>query len=369
MVTSLSGPLFRAEHVGSLLRPDALRQAFRAHASGNLDDAVFVAAQDAAIREIVALQESVGLEVITDGEFRRGSYWGRFVERVEGLGVREALFSFHDDGGNARAFTAPHVTGPLRRSAPIALDELAFLRTATRRTPKITLPSPPTMHFWRLGQAIDRGVYASRADCFRDLARVYREELAALAGAGATYVQLDDVPLAMLCDDGVREQVRASGEDPERLLDVYIELFNDALGERPPGLTVAVHLCRGNFKGAHLSAGGYGPVAERVFGGLQADAFLLEYDTARAGDFAPLAEVPPGVRVVLGLISTKTPALEDPDALAARIDAASRHLRLDQLAISPQCGFASTVGGNPLTEDEQRAKLALVVEVAARVWA
>lgn len=363
-----AGPPFRAEHVGSLLRPRPLIEAFKAHRDGRLDDAGFTAAQDAAIRDAVAMQEAVGLKSISDGEFRRPSYWARFVERVDGLEVREARFAFHDQAGHSQAFTVPYVAAPLRRSRSIAGDEYAFLWQATRETPKVTLPSPPTMHFWRLNEAVAPGAYASEGACFADLARVYAEEIAALAGAGASYVQIDDVPLAMLCDPAIRARVVRAGLDPEALTDAYIDLFNAAVGGRPAGVTLAVHLCRGNYKAHFLSEGGYDPIAAKFFGRLQADAFFLEYDTGRTGGFAPLGFVPADKTAVLGLVSTKTPALEDADALCRRIDEAARYLPLERLALSPQCGFASTVAGNPLSADDQRRKLALVVEVAARVW-
>jgi 5-methyltetrahydropteroyltriglutamate--homocysteine methyltransferase len=362
------GPPFRADHVGSLLRPKALREAFRAHHEGVLPEAGFKAVQDEIVRGAIALQEEAGLEAITDGEFRRPSYWARFVERVDGLEVGEALFRFRDADGIETGFTAPHVTAPVRRTASIAGDEYEFLAANTNRTPKVTLPSPPTMHFWRLGQGIEATAYETDGAFFADLAEVYRTEFADLAAAGATYVQLDEVPLAMLCDASVRERVAAAGEDADTLAAAYIDAFNQALAGRPPGLTVAVHLCRGNYRGQWLSEGGYDVVAERLFNDLDADALFLEYDTPRAGDFLPLRFVPAPRVVVLGLVSTKTPELEDTDAVARRIDEAAAVLSLDQLAVSPQCGFASTARGNALSEPDERAKLARVVEVAEKVW-
>ena len=368
MTDARKDPPFRADHVGSLLRPPALREAFRAHHDGSLPESGFHAVQDEAVRGAIALQEEAGLQAITDGEFRRPSYWARFVERVEGMAVGEALFRFRDADGIETGFTAPHVVAPVRRAGSIAGDEFQFLRANTERTPKVTLPSPPTMHFWRLGEGIDPAAYGSEGDFFADLAEVYRAEFADLAAAGATYVQLDEVPLAMLCDATVRQRVEATGENVDALAAAYIDAFNQALADRPAGLTVAVHLCRGNYRGQWLSEGGYDVVAERLFNDLDADAFFLEYDTPRAGDFQPLRFVPAPRIVVLGLVSTKTPDLEDADALARRIGEAARVLPLDQLAVSPQCGFASTARGNALTEADQRAKLARVVEVAEPVW-
>ena len=297
--------------------------------------------------------------MITDGEFRRASYWSRFVERVDGLEVREALFTFRDDHDHEQAFTAPHVAAPVGRSQPIAVDEFSFVKGVTRETPKVTLLSPPSMHFWRLNQGIDPVVYADPKAFFADLAAVYREEIAALAAAGAIYVQLDDVPFAMLCDPAVQDRVNAAGPDVTGLIDDYVALFNDCLRDRPEGVTAAVHLCRGNYKGHYLSEGGYDAIA---------DAFFLEYDSPRSGDFAPLKFVPPGKMVVLGLVSSKTPELEPVDDLRRRIDAAAANIELDQLCLSPQCGFASTVAGNPVTLDDEKAKLGLVVDVANRVW-
>ena len=358
----------RADHVGSLLRPPALTAAFKQHFGGGISDTAFTEIQDAAIRDVVALQESTGMKAITDGEFRRASYWGRFVDRVDGLEVRDAIFNFHDGCGNEAAFTAPHIGGKVRRTRPIAGDEFAFLNDATRETAKITLPSPPTMHFWRLDDGIDPAAYDTAGDFFSDLAKVYREEIADLASQGARYVQFDDVPLAMLCDPAIREKVRAAGLDPAALIDAYVDLFQQSLAGRPDGMVTAVHLCRGNYKGRFLSEGGYEEVAERLFNDIPVDAFFLEYDTDRAGDFAPLRFVPAEKAVVLGLVSSKIGTLESADHLKRRIDNAAAHIDRQQLGISPQCGFASTVGGNPITVDDEKAKLELLVRVADAVW-
>lgn len=363
-----NAPPYRAEHVGSLLRPPELRRGFRAYAAGKLDAEGFRAVQDRAIAEAVRMQERVGLQAITDGEFRRASYWAHFVDAVEGLTVKPAVYHFHDDAGTEETFLSPHVCGKVRWTRPISGAELDYLRSVTARTPKITLPSPPTMCFWRGPEGIDAQAYPNRDALFADLAAVYRAELADLYQRGARYVQLDEVPLAMLCDPRVRERVRASGEDPARLAAAYVGLINAALEGRPADLTVAMHLCRGNFKGRWLAEGGYDYVAERLFDEVGVDGWFLEYDTPRAGGFAPLSAVPPGKRVVLGLVSSKTPRLEEEDALLSRIEDAARYLPLEQLAVSPQCGFASAVSGNPLTAEDQERKLALVVRVAERVW-
>lgn len=358
----------RAEHIGSLLRPKPLTQAFRQHNAGELDDADFHAVQDAAIRDVVALQEEAGLQVATDGEFRRGSYWGHFIDPVAGLAVREARFAFRDDHGHEEAFTAAHVEAPVRRTRGISVDEFSFLKAATKVTPKLTMPSPPTFHFWRGAAALGPGSYADPAAFFADFAEVYRQEIADLYALGARYIQMDEVPLAMLCDPKVCERLAAEGEDPQALVGLYIDAINAALADRPADMVAGLHLCRGNHRGRFLSEGGYEPVAERMFGELKVDAFFLEYDTPRAGDFAPLRFLPADRRVVLGLISSKQPEMEDIDTLARRIGEAAAHVDLDRLSVSPQCGFASSAGGNPVTEEIERRKLALVVETAMAVW-
>lgn len=361
-------PPFRADHVGSLLRPAKLRQAWREHAAGRIDDAQFHRITDESIREVVAMQEGVGLHVVNDGEFRRGSYWLHFVQRTAGFGIRPAVYKFRNEHDELVEFTAPHVEGRLRRSAPITVDEYRYAKSLTSRAVKVTMPSPSTLHFWRGTQFAEPGVYPDDESFFADLVAVYREELRELYAAGGRYAQLDEVPIAMLCDPEIRDKVRAQGQDPERLVALYVEAINEAVAGRPSDMAIGVHMCRGNFKGRYLSEGGYGDVAERLFGQAKVDHFLLEYDTARAGDFSPLRHVPKGTGVVLGIVSSKRPELETVDHLRARLEEASRYIDLAQLGISPQCGFASTVAGNPLSSDAERAKLARCVEVARAVW-
>jgi 5-methyltetrahydropteroyltriglutamate--homocysteine methyltransferase len=361
-------PPARADHIGSLLRPPRLRRAFRHFQEGKLGGEEFRAIQDDAIRDIVELQEEVGLDIVNDGEFRRGSYWGRFVELTEGLVVKPAAFTFHDEHGRELAFTAPYVSAKVRRGRPIAVDEVAFVRGLTRATTKVTLPSPSTLHFYRAAQYADPGVYETPREFFADLAAIYRQEIVALAAAGAEYVQLDEVALAMLCDPAVREKVAAQGQDPDSLVELYVEAINQAVADRPARLVVGVHVCRGNFKGLYLSEGGYDSVAEALFQRANVDHFLLEYDTVRAGGFAPLRFVPKGKGVVLGLISSKVAALEPLDLLKRRAAEAAKYIDGDRLALSPQCGFASTVGGNPMSEADMRGKLALVVSAARAIW-
>ncbi|MEA3195328.1 MAG: 5-methyltetrahydropteroyltriglutamate--homocysteine methyltransferase [Betaproteobacteria bacterium] len=343
--------LFRADHIGSLLRPKKLREAFRA-----LQGPALRAAQDEAVREVVKLQKDCGLQVITDGEFRRVSYWEKFVRLTKGLEVRDADFTFHDAEGHESKFTAPYVSGKVSRSEPITLDELGFGNT------KITMPAPSTMHFYRHN---DWGsAYDSAEAFFRDLGKVYQAEIADLAKAGCKYVQLDEVAVAILCDPAAREKVK----DADRLVDLYIDAINEAVKNRPPGMTIGVHVCRGNYKGMYLSEGGYDSVAEKFFGRTNVDHFLLEFDTPRAGGFAPLRFVPNGRGVVLGLVSSKTPELEEVDLLKKRTEEAARYVDMAHLAISPQCGFASTMGGNPVTEADERAKLKLCVDAARAIW-
>jgi 5-methyltetrahydropteroyltriglutamate--homocysteine methyltransferase len=346
---------FRADHIGSLLRPKRLREAFRT-LSGNELRVV----QDECIREVVRLQRECGLEVLTDGEFRRISYWEKFVRLTRGLEVRDAVFTFHDAEGHESKFTAPYVAAKVSRAEPITLDELGFGNN------KITMPAPSTLHFYRF---TDWGsAYGDAREFFADLGKVYQAEIADLAKAGCRYVQLDEVAVAILCDPAAREKVKAEGEDPDRLVDLYIDAINEAVRGKPQGVTVGVHVCRGNYKGMYLSEGGYDSVAERFFGRTNVNHFLLEFDTPRAGGFAPLRHVPKSKGVVLGLVSSKTPVLEKLDELKRRIDEAARYIDAQRLAISPQCGFASTMGGNPLAEADERAKLSLCVNAAKSIW-
>ena len=348
-------PPYRADHIGSLLRPKKLREAFRALSGKELR-----AVQDECIREVVKLQKDCGLQVVTDGEFRRISYWEKFVRLTEGLEVRDAVFTFHDAEGHESKFTAPYVSGKVERREPITLDEFQF------QNQKITMPAPSTMHFYRF---TDWGsAYRDAREFFMELGKVYQQEMADLASKGCRYVQLDEVAVAILCDPAARDKVKAGGEDPDRLVDLYIDAINQAVKSRPPGMTVGVHVCRGNYKGMYLSEGGYDSVAEKFFSRTNVDHFLLEFDTPRAGGFAPLRFVPKGKGVVLGLVSSKTPRLESLDALKRRTEDASRFLGMENLAISPQCGFASTMGGNPVTEADERAKLKLCVDAARKIW-
>ncbi len=372
MTTHGGRPPFRADHVGSLLRPAALKDAFRRRRTGDIEEAEFQNIQDEAIRAVVRLQEEAGLQVVTDGEFRRGSYWGRFVERLEGLEIRPAIFRFHDDHGHQSDFTAPYAAAKVRRVQPLAVDEFAFVQDVAQAmphiTPKITMPAPSTLHFYRCSDFAAAAAYDSAAALFADLTAAYRAEIADLVAAGCRYLQFDEVAVAMLCDPAIRDQVTAVGQDPDALVGLYIGAINDAVRDVPDGVTVGIHMCRGNFKGLYLSEGGYESVAGRYFGETDVNHFLLEYDTDRAGDFQPLRHVPKDKGVVLGLVSSKIPELESVETLQRRTGEAERYISLDQLALGPQCGFASTVAGNPVTEEIERAKLARIVEAAGKIW-
>jgi 5-methyltetrahydropteroyltriglutamate--homocysteine methyltransferase len=359
---------FRADHVGSLLRPKRLREAFRKHSLGEIRERELGAVQDECIRDVIGLQEQCGLPVVTDGEFRRVSYWEKFVRLTRGLEVRDAAFTFHDAGGRESKFTAPYANGKVSRGGSITLDEFRFVKTHSTRTPKITMPAPSTMHFYRFADWGDRSVYRDAKAFFADLGKAYQQELAELGAAGCRYVQIDEVAVAILCDPAAREKVRAAGEDPERLVDLYIDGINAAVANRPRDMKVGVHVCRGNYKGMYLSEGGYDSVAEKFFARSNVDHFLLEFDTPRAGGFAPLRFVPKDKGVVLGLVSSKTPVLENVDGLKRRAEQAAKYIDLSRLAISPQCGFASSIGGNPVSEADERAKLRLCVDAARAIW-
>lgn len=365
-------PPFRADHVGSLLRPPELREAFRNVAAGKIDQATFARIQDDAIRAVVAMQAVAGMKAVTDGEFRRGSYWGRFVEGLKGFVIKPASFKFRDGKGSMLDFTAPYAAGKIVREEPLALDEYEFMRDVTQSSsalmPKITVPSPSTMHYYRFDDFGDRSVYPDEDVFFADVAKVFREEIKALTDAGCRYIQFDEVAVAMLGDPVVRDQTRKLGQEPNTLLGKYIDLINEAVAAAPADCYFGVHMCRGNLKGHFLADGGYDKIAERFFSETNVTHFLLEYDSMRAGDFTPLTHVPQNKGVVLGLVSSKSPDLENKDELKMRIMDAAKYCDVERLAISPQCGFASTVGGNPVTAEDQSAKLRLCAEVAKEVW-
>jgi len=361
-------PMFRADHVGSLLRPQDLKDAFREAHQGKITDAQLEEVKARCIRDAINLQEDAGLQSITDGEFRRGSWFFGFVQAVDGLTTRDSLFDFRDSTGGHATFQTAYVDGKLRRTQGITTEEFSFVRANTDGTPKVTMPTPSLVHFFRLDRAVDRNVYPDMDEFWSDLIAIYREEIAALAALGCRSVQLDEVPIAMMCDPNVRAQVSKAGIDPAALLDSYIRAINDVVRGRPAGMTVSLHLCKGNYKGHWMAEGGYEAISEKLFNEADVDTFFLEYESERAGGFEPLRHVPKTKNVVLGLISSKTPELEPLDQLRKRVDEAGRYMPLDQAGVSPQCGFASSVGGNPLSIDDERRKLTRVVELAYAVW-
>jgi methionine synthase II (cobalamin-independent) len=366
----VSKPPFRADHVGSLLRPQELLAARARHQAGEISAVALRDVEDRSIREAVALQESIGLRGITDGEYRRTYFHIDFLEKLDGITVRGGIATKFHRHDKEIDFAPPRleVVGRLRRSRPIAGPDFDFLKAATKQTPKLCIPSPTMVHFRGGRGAIDRTVYPDMEEFFADLARVYREEIADLAARGCTYLQLDDTNLAYLCDEKLRQGARDRGDDPDQLPHIYARLINDAIRDRPRSMTVCIHLCRGNFRSAWVAEGGYDPVAEPLFSEIAVDGYFLEYDTPRAGDFAPLRYLPKGKSLVLGLVTTKTPELESPDDLKRRIDSAARYVPMEQLAVSPQCGFSSTVHGNDISVETEIAKLRLIVDVARQVW-
>jgi 5-methyltetrahydropteroyltriglutamate--homocysteine methyltransferase len=365
------GPPFRADHVGSLLRPPELLAAREAHRAGRLSLSELRALEDTAIRSAVRMQEELGLEAVTDGEFRRGLWHLDFLTRFTNVEVTRSPVQvrFHTAAGDySRAPSALRVTGRLARPAPIFVEPFRFLKSVARAVPKLTLPSPSVLHFRGGREAIDRGAYRELEEFYADLARVYGEEVRDLGAAGCRYLQIDEVNFAYLCDPALREQARALGEDPASLPLTYAGLINAAIAARPPEMCVCLHLCRGNLESAWLAEGSYEPVADVLFNSLEVQGYFLEYDTERAGDFRPLRLLPKGKRVVLGLVTTKHGVLERAADVKRRIEEAARYVPLERLALSPQCGFASGERGNKLTAEEQWAKLRLVVEVARDVW-
>ncbi|HTU11817.1 MAG TPA: 5-methyltetrahydropteroyltriglutamate--homocysteine S-methyltransferase [Allosphingosinicella sp.] len=364
-------PPFRADHVGSFLRPKALLDARAARAEGRITAEELRAAEDVAIRDVVRFQEQLGLKGITDGEFRRTFFHTDFLLQLDGIEEQGGMeVAFQHAQGKEVNFAPPKmvVTGKVRHSKAIQRADYEFLAGVVGETPKITIPSPTMLHFRAGREGISEAVYPDMADFFADVATAYRAEVADLVDAGCRYLQLDDTNLAYLCDDKQRENARKRGMDPNDLPRHYAGMINDAIADAPADMFTAVHLCRGNFRSSWAAEGGYEPVAEVMFNELKINAFFLEYDDPRSGDFAPLRFVPKGKIVVLGLVTTKLGELETKDEIKRRIDEAAKFVPLDQLALSPQCGFSSTVHGNDIEIEQQAAKMRLVVEVAEEVW-
>jgi 5-methyltetrahydropteroyltriglutamate--homocysteine methyltransferase len=364
-------PPFRADHVGSLLRPPELARARERAQRGEIDAAALRETEDRCIRGAVALQEAAGLQSVTDGELRRAFWHVDFLTGFDGIVATQSNYalSFKGEGGaTAETRSMLEAKGRVRRSRPVMVGHFDFLKSVTGRTAKFCIPSPTILHIRGGRKVVDRRVYPDMEEFWSDVARAYREEISDLAQAGCRYLQLDDVSFAYLCDPGIRAQIRADGEDPDGLPGKYAEVINSLIAGRPPDMGVTLHTCRGNFQSMWMASGGYDAVAEQIFNRIDVDGFFLEYDTERAGGFEPLRFVPKNKKVVLGLVSTKIAALESKDELKRRIDAAARHIPLENLCLSPQCGFASTHHGNRITEDVERRKLERVVEVAEEVW-
>ncbi|HXQ50586.1 MAG TPA: 5-methyltetrahydropteroyltriglutamate--homocysteine S-methyltransferase [Stellaceae bacterium] len=368
---------FRADHVGSLLRPAELKEAREKRAAGEITPQALAEIEDRLIRDAVRKQEAAGLQSITDGDFRRQSWSSDFLSAIKGV-VQTPLAAGNlpqletPVGGVVRNWQPPTPKVTARLEWPkggIMRDAYAFLAGLTSRTPKVTMPSPSMLHFRGGRGGVDQQAYPDMERFFDDLIAVYRAEIMDLAAAGCRYVQLDDTNLAYLCDPRLRERVKGIGEDPDKLPHLYARLINGAIAGRPADMKISVHLCRGNSLSRGHAEGGYEPVAEAIFNELKVDGFFLEYDDARSGDFAPLRFVPKGrLRIVLGVITSKFGMLESGDAIKRRIDGAAKFMPLDQICLSPQCGFASHTGGNILSEEQQYAKLRFVVNLAREIW-
>jgi 5-methyltetrahydropteroyltriglutamate--homocysteine methyltransferase len=370
-------PPFRADQVGSLRRPQALMQARERllgphdldHNFGPHGNAELHRLEDEAIREVVKLQEGAGLRSITDGEFRRRIWWSEFLLSLEGVqGTYRGAERFKDKTGHEVPAPRIDVSAKIRWNRSVNVAPFQFLKSITRGTPKVTLPAPQTLVHFATRDTVSKQAYPELDAIWDDLAEAYGAELRALAEAGCTYAQLDEVVSACLCDEKQRTKLRQRGDDPDALLANYTRTINRISADRPKGMTLAMHTCRGNYQGHWMAEGGYDPIAERVFNEIRVDAFFLEYDSPRAGGFEPLRFMPKDKVVVLGLVSTKTPELEPAELLKQRIDEASRYVALDKLCLSPQCGFSSNYLGNPVTIDDERRKLERVVQVAEAVW-
>jgi len=361
-------PPFRADHVGSLLRPEELKEARARHGRGEITKEDLRVVEDAAIRDVIAKQAAVGLRSATDGEFRRAMWHFDFLERLEGVE------SFHTDhgirfqGGIETEAKGLRVIGKVGFSTHPMLEHFRFLAQQTRATPKLTIPSPSVLHFRGGRRAVSPEVYPDMQEFYHDLGLAYAGAVRAFADAGCRYLQLDETNLAYLCDPEQRRNLATRGDDPDRLPAIYANMVNAAIENRSPDMAVTMHLCRGNFRSSWIAQGGYEPIAELLFNSIGVNGYFMEFDTERAGGFEPLRFVPKGKTVVLGLVTSKSGQLESKDELKRRIEQAAKYVDLDQLCLSPQCGFASTEEGNVLTEEEQWAKLARIVEVAGEVW-
>jgi 5-methyltetrahydropteroyltriglutamate--homocysteine methyltransferase len=361
-------PPFRADHVGSLLRPEALKKARQRKVLGEIGADELKAVEDREIEAVIRKQEDIGLKAVTDGEFRRAFWQIDFLENLDGVESYEGERKVKFQGPQPKPVLL-RVKGKLGSfSGHPMINHFGFVKEHTQVTAKMTIPSPSSLHFRYGREAVNPEIYPDLADFYRDLGESYRKAVRAFADAGCRYLQLDEVNLAYLCDPALRDQVRARGDDPDKLPHIYAELINTAISDRPDDMVISMHLCRGNFRSTFVASGGYEPVAEILFNEIKVDAYFMEYDTERAGGFEPLRHAPKGKTIVLGLVTSKSGDMESKDLLKRRIDEAARFIDLDQLCLSPQCGFASTEEGNVLTEDAQWGKLAMIVEVAEEVW-
>src|SRR5574341_1239603 len=369
MVDELRPP-FRADHVGSLLRPAELKKAREDFKQNRISRGQLAEVENRSIGKAVAMQEAAGLESITDGEYRRAFWHVDFLTGFDGIVATQGQYAlkFHGEGGaESETRSMMVVNSKVRRTRPVAVDHFRFLKQATKKTAKLCIPAPTYLHMRGGRRVVNESAYPDVEEFWSDITRAYRAEIADLAAAGCTYLQIDDVSFACLCDDGIRAQVKRDGEDPARLPFKYAQVISRIVSPRPPSLRVTMHTCRGNHASMWMAEGAYDAVAEGIFQ-TEVDGFFLEYDTARAGSFAPLRFVPRDKKVVLGLVSTKKPQLEDRAALKRRVEEAAKYVPLENLCLSPQCGFASSEVGNKLTEDDQKRKLELVVETARESW-
>lgn len=366
-------PPFRADHVGSLLRPAYLSEARERLAAGTIDAAAFYAVADRAVKEIIQLQEDVGLLGITDGEARRDTWHMDYIYQIGGITKRDSDMKvrFHNEGGDIEWTPAKlAVVDRLNLPSTIFADAFTFLKENVRRgVPKLTIPSPSMVHYRGGREAVSAEVYPDLSAFYADLSAVYAREIAGLGELGCTYLQLDDTSLAYLNDPAQRAMIAAQGEDADTQHETYIRIINDAVKDRPAGMTITTHLCRGNFRSSWVASGSYDHVADALFNTLDVDGYFLEFDDERSGGFEPLRLLPKGnKRVVLGLVTTKHGELEDPDTIKRRIEAAAKFAPMEQLCLSAQCGFSSTKEGNDITPDQQRAKLEMIVAIAMDMW-
>lgn len=364
---------YHLDHVGSLLRPADLLQAFHTVEETGREPENLRQLQDRAIANVVRLQEEIGLRTITDGEFRRRSWQRGMFDAIGGIALRPGPLRFWNNDGVTNPMAGAYIEKRIRRSRPITVEEFKSLRPLSNRMLKVTMPAPTKFHFGLFSKCVDQKIYPDIDEMFADLLQVYTDEMHELHDLGCTYLQFDEVALPILCDSNNRAILRDNGEDPEAIIDLYFNIDRQLLQRKPQGLTIAMHLCRGNQAGLWSGDGGYESIAERLFNEIDADVFLLEYDSERAGDFAPLRHLPRGKKALLGLVSTKSPTMEEQSHLIARINQAAQHAPLERLGLCPQCGFSSSISlwnktENPMTEEIQKRKLELVVSTANCVW-